>query len=244
MTAGRLVALDTATQQATLAIGDEEGRLIAGRAWQAGYRHGETLLATFDALLDESGERLEDVAGIVAGIGPGAFTGLRVGLATAKTLAYALERPIVGVSTALTLAAAASTARGRDADGRSDEPYAVVMPAGPSARYLTVARVEGGVPSVVEEPRLVGAGASAREAIGRATAIAVDLPEDEAVGPDAHGLGRLALRGLGAALLAAGAGQLRTGRADDLAALVPAYVTLPRGLEGISAGSVWSPELA
>src|SRR4029077_14054266 len=59
-------------------------------------------------------------------IGPGGFTGLRVGLATAKTLAHGLGRPIVGIGTAVALAAASS----------DTGALTVVLPAGPRDRYL------------------------------------------------------------------------------------------------------------
>jgi tRNA threonylcarbamoyl adenosine modification protein YeaZ len=81
--------------------------MIDATEWPAGYRHGETLLPTIAALL----ERLEltpaSVAAIVVGTGPGAFTGRRVGIATAKGMAHALGVPIVGVSTADALLAGA-----------------------------------------------------------------------------------------------------------------------------------------
>ncbi len=90
-----------------VAVGTLTGELIDATEWPAGYRHGETLLPTIAALL----ERLEltpaSVAAIVVGTGPGAFTGLRVGIATAKGMAHALGVPIVGVSTADALLAGA-----------------------------------------------------------------------------------------------------------------------------------------
>ena len=95
-----ILAIDSATTRVVVAVGTLTGELIDATEWPAGYRHGETLLPTIAALL----ERLEltpaAVAAIVVGTGPGAFTGLRVGIATAKGMAHALGVPIVGVSTA------------------------------------------------------------------------------------------------------------------------------------------------
>ena len=86
--------------------------------WPAGYRHGETLLPAIERLLGEPGvDAVATRRRSSSGPGPGAFTGLRVGIATAKGLAHGLGRPIVGVSTgeALLAAAAADRRRGRPA---------------------------------------------------------------------------------------------------------------------------------
>ena len=85
-----ILAIDSATTRVVVAVGTLSGDLIDTTDWPAGYRHGETLLPAVAALL----ERLEiaptSLAAIVVGTGPGAFTGLRVGIATAKGLAHAL----------------------------------------------------------------------------------------------------------------------------------------------------------
>src|SRR3990172_9136619 len=89
-----------------------------------------------------------DLAGIVAGTGPGGFTGLRVGLATAKTLAHGLGIPIAGIATTDALAAAALAGHGGDA--------LVLLPAGPSDRYLALVRVaRDGTARAIEPPRLL-----------------------------------------------------------------------------------------
>ncbi|TAM74582.1 MAG: tRNA (adenosine(37)-N6)-threonylcarbamoyltransferase complex dimerization subunit type 1 TsaB, partial [Chloroflexota bacterium] len=108
----RLLAIDTATSQAWLAIGDAAGQSLAGRVWPAGRGREEALLSQLGELLAAMQLRPADLSLIVVGIGPGAFTGLRVGLATAKTLAHELDRPIVGITTAAGLALAAHRAAG------------------------------------------------------------------------------------------------------------------------------------
>ena len=105
-----LLALDTATSRVVVAAGTPDGALIAERSFPAEHRHGERLLATVDELARAADLALEALAGIVVGTGPGAFTGLRVGLATAKTLAHELGVPIAGVSSAEALLAAAGDA--------------------------------------------------------------------------------------------------------------------------------------
>lgn len=130
-----ILALDTATTRVVVATGSLEGRADGFTTWTAGYRHGETLLPTIERFLGEQNIRRSSLIGIVVGSGPGAFTGLRVGIATAKGLAHGLGLPIVGISTAEALLAAA----GADPEARPGEREArpvLLLPAGPSDRIL------------------------------------------------------------------------------------------------------------
>ena len=240
MTPRRLLAIDTATHQATLAVGELEGALVAVRAWEAGHGHSATLLPNLDALLAETGTSLGDLGGVVAGTGPGSFTGLRVGLATAKVLAYTLDVPIVGVSTAEALALAPLAEPGTDARATTRQAL-VVQPAGPGGSYVTgVERSPDGRAVAVSGPELrsgsdpVGSADSGSDVVALGSGGA-------AFGPEAEELGRRALDGLGSALLTIGSGALLAGRADDVAELVPAYVTLPRGVREVAAEIQWSP---
>jgi len=213
-----LLVLDTATQEALVALARRDGRVRAVTSWTAGFRHGEELLARLDALLRAEAVDLATVAGIVVGTGPGAFTGLRVGLATAKGLAHGLGRPIVGISTGAALLEAARTA------GASG-PLALLLPAGPSDRVL-VTRDPSGSPGAATARRLAGDEDAALPA--GTTIVAVDLAGRTT--PEALALGAAARTGLAAALARLGAERLANGDADDPAGLVPEYVTLPRGV--------------
>jgi tRNA threonylcarbamoyl adenosine modification protein YeaZ len=206
--------VDTATTTAVIALGTPDGAPIAERSWVAGYRHGEELLAQIEALLREQGIERGALGGLVVGTGPGAFTGLRVGIATVKGLAYALGLPVVGVPTGAALLTAAGVAGGAGAASS----FVLVQPAGPQDRVLTRA----GEPS-----RILPGGADPDLRSGERL-VAVDLDGREA--PEAAALGAEARAGLGRALLVAGAARLAAGDADDLARLVPEYVTLPRGV--------------
>jgi tRNA threonylcarbamoyladenosine biosynthesis protein TsaB len=212
-----LLAIDTATSRVVVAAGTAAGERLAERSFPAEHRHGERLLAAIDELARAEGLELGGLAGIVVGTGPGAFTGLRVGLATAKTLAHELGAPIAGISSAEALLAAAGAAT------------VVSLPAGPNDRV----DVRAG-----ERPVLVVGHSETPAAV--ATAIAIDLEGRAAA--EALERGRAAVDGLGAALLRLGAARLRDG-GDDPERLVPEYVTLPRGaaptldLEG---GVAWS----
>jgi len=219
-----VLAIDTATSRTVIALGDLGGRPLAEEAWAAGFRHGEELLPHLQAILAAADLALGDVATVVVGTGPGAFTGLRVGLATAKALAVGLGRPLIGVATSDALLAADARARRSDPGSR-----VLLLPAGPNDRVL----VRDGI-----AVRLAAADDQGLAGVPIDDLIAVDLggraPEAAAE------RGALALAGLGAALLQLGALRLAAGDTDDTARLVPRYVTLPRGI-GEERGEVeWS----
>jgi tRNA threonylcarbamoyl adenosine modification protein YeaZ len=221
--AGPILALDTATATAVVALGEPDGRPIAAVAWPGGHRHGEELIDRIAEVLRAAGCSRAELGGIVAGTGPGAFTGLRVGLATAKGLAHGLGLPIAGVATSRALLVAAREATG-DALGRS---FALLLPAGPADRVF-VADGAGPVRLPAGEEPAVAAGT---------VLVAVDL-EDRAPS-DALAIGRDAVAGLGDALLRLGAAALAAGP-GSIAELVPEYVTLPRGVRELSGSVQWS----
>jgi tRNA threonylcarbamoyladenosine biosynthesis protein TsaB len=96
-----ILAFDTATDVATSAL-VEDGEVLGERTSRA-----VTLLEDVDALLRQAGARTPDIQGLALGTGPGSFTGLRIGFATARGLALALGIPVAGVSTLEALAAGA-----------------------------------------------------------------------------------------------------------------------------------------
>jgi tRNA threonylcarbamoyl adenosine modification protein YeaZ len=221
VSAPRLLAVDTSGMDALVALGEADGTLVTERRWAAGHRHGEELLTRIDEMLKAQGVTLAELAGIVVGTGPGAFTGLRVGLATAKALARELEVPIAGVATSEALLEAAAVGDGMQA--------ALLLPAGPSDRVF----VAGGVASLVkggEEPEIEPG----------TVLVAVDLPDRAPV--DALVRGAQAEAGLSVALLRLGARRLAAG-GDDVALLVPEYVTLPRGVPAMKGEVRWSRDL-
>ncbi|MEU7579617.1 tRNA (adenosine(37)-N6)-threonylcarbamoyltransferase complex dimerization subunit type 1 TsaB [Streptomyces sp. NPDC041068] len=93
-----LLALDTATPAVTVALHDGSS-VIAESSQVDARRHGELLLPAVDRVLAEAGLRLDAVTDIVVGVGPGPYTGLRVGLMTADTFGLALGVPVHGVCT-------------------------------------------------------------------------------------------------------------------------------------------------
>jgi len=101
-----LLALDTATPAVTVALHDGTSVITSSSQVDA-RRHGELLLPAVDRVLAEAGLRLDAVTGIVVGVGPGPYTGLRVGLMTADTFGLALGVPVHGLCTLDGLAYAA-----------------------------------------------------------------------------------------------------------------------------------------
>lgn len=99
-----LLALDTSTRQASVALCDEE-RLSGEFTWHVGNNHSVELLERVQRLFAEGDLALSAVDGLAVATGPGSFNGVRVAVAAAKTLAFALRKPLVGVST-LEIAAA------------------------------------------------------------------------------------------------------------------------------------------
>ena len=212
-----ILAIDTATTRVVIATGSPAGVADGISTWSAGYRHGETLLPSIERFLGEQNIRRSRLTGIAVGTGPGAFTGLRVGIATAKGLAHGLGIPVVGVSTAEALLAASGVERA-----------VLLLPAGPSDRLVVrPGRSPQPLPAGVEPEIDAGETLVALDLEGRAPAEALER-------------GELARASLGHELIRLGADRLRAGGLSELETLVPDYVTLPRGVRAADGSIAWS----
>jgi len=94
----RILALESSAKQTSVAL-VEDGKLIAQNSQNAGLTHSKTLLPLTHSLLHDLGFTIADIDKIAVAHGPGSFTGIRIGIATAKGLAMGAEKPLVGVST-------------------------------------------------------------------------------------------------------------------------------------------------
>lgn len=123
------LGLDTATPYLALALWSPEHGVLARRAPQVARDHAARLIPELDALFATAGVQRREVRAVTAGIGPGSYTGVRVGLAAAHALATAWDVPLGGAGTLAQMAAGA-LAPGETGvavvDARRDAVYAGV----------------------------------------------------------------------------------------------------------------------
>ena len=91
-----LLAFDTATPLVTVALHDGEDVVVEHTSGQR-MKHGEQLAPLIERVMSDAGIVRQDLTAIAVGVGPGPFTGLRVGLVTARTLGFVLDVPVYGV---------------------------------------------------------------------------------------------------------------------------------------------------
>ncbi|MCX6053508.1 MAG: tRNA (adenosine(37)-N6)-threonylcarbamoyltransferase complex dimerization subunit type 1 TsaB [Chloroflexi bacterium] len=115
-----LLAIDTSTQTIGIALYDDP-IVVGENIWRCGNHHTVELTPAVQQIMKRCGVLPQDLSLLVVALGPGTFTGLRIGLAFAKGLALALHLPIIGIPTFDYLAAAQPL---------SDYPMAVILPAG------------------------------------------------------------------------------------------------------------------
>ena len=152
-----LLAFDTATPLVTVALHDGED-VVVERVSERPMKHAEQLAPLIEAVLADAGIVRQDLTAVAAGVGPGPFTGLRVGLVTARTLAFVLEIPVYGVCSLDVLAVeAADTGAVTGA-----EEFVVATDARRKEVYLARYDAQG--------DRLEG------PVVGRAADLAADLP--------------------------------------------------------------------
>jgi tRNA threonylcarbamoyladenosine biosynthesis protein TsaB len=92
-----ILSIETATQSVGVALANEQG-VVAHLEVRQGRRHAETVVPAVEQLLAHAEASMADITRIAVDVGPGLFTGLRVGVATAKAYALALDVPIVAIS--------------------------------------------------------------------------------------------------------------------------------------------------
>jgi tRNA threonylcarbamoyladenosine biosynthesis protein TsaB len=199
-----IVAIESSSTDISLAVGDGDGTPLASDAWTSDRRQGHELLPRLMGLLSSRGLALQELAALAVGIGPGSFTGLRVGMSVAKGLAMGVGCPIVGVPSLTAWLAA--------------EPSAAAAVGRAGARELYL--LERGS----AEPRIVTPGDDGLTVNGTVVApveVAAAFGIDAAISPAAAAV----------AVLAAAAARLHADPGgDDLARLEPSYLRAPRGI--------------
>ncbi|PPL20001.1 tRNA (adenosine(37)-N6)-threonylcarbamoyltransferase complex dimerization subunit type 1 TsaB [Microterricola pindariensis] len=123
-----LLAIDTSAGT-SVAIVDRDRGILAERSEVDTMRHAEVIGGMIQAVLDESAVARAELSGVVAGMGPGPFTGLRVGIAAARTFALALGRPLVPIVSHDAIAFAHFAAEAAGVAGARTAPLLVVTDA-------------------------------------------------------------------------------------------------------------------
>jgi tRNA threonylcarbamoyladenosine biosynthesis protein TsaB len=217
----KLLALDTATRHASVAV-CEETQVLA-EAEQEVTTHSEGLLSLIDGALRRAGLSLSDLDAVVCGRGPGSFTGLRIGLSTAKGLCLAARKPLVCLSSLLPLGAAVAEAR-----SGSDDLVAAILDARRQEVFLGLFRAGCLLePESLRRPPDLAADLAARDepvllagdgALLYRDLLQSALGERGALAPE--GCHAIHARYLALAALP----RLRDGEVDDLAEAVPHYL--------------------
>ena len=99
----KILALETSAKAVSAAV-SEDGRILASGYQDTGLTHSRTLMPIVEHILKNTGLAVADMDAIAVAAGPGSFTGIRIGVAAAKGLAFAADKPAVGVSTLAAMA--------------------------------------------------------------------------------------------------------------------------------------------
>ena len=197
-----VLGIECSTPQASVAIGSEQG-VVASALVSRGATHNEFLLPAIRFCLDETGLGYRNLGGIAVSLGPGLFSGMRVGVSTAKAIAQTLSVPIVGLAS-LDLVAyeVRHTSKTICAvlDARRNEIfYAFYRPSPGGIQRMTEYRIEQpgrlaiGIASRPEEVLLVGNGALLYKDLFESAGPVVEVAGMNQAFPNASSLVELAL---------------------------------------------------
>ncbi len=220
----RLLCLDTTSEIGVVGV-LVDGALVASLSARVQHQHGETLLPHVAHVLSLAGIGIADVELIAVGLGPGSFTGVRIGVATAKGLSLARGTPLLGVRTSRALARGSWGAlRAVAIDAKKDEIFVSVHRAAPDGSLTTLLDDEHRGPreAALALARVIGDSSDAT-VVGTAV-VSHSALLSEALGPRVSLLSA-ARAAISAAALGEEALDAHAARgADDPSALVPIYV--------------------
>ncbi len=195
-----VLGIETSTPQTSVCIGSEQG-LLASAALGRGNAHGEFLTPAIRFCLDAADLPIGAVSGVAVSLGPGLFTGMRVGIATAQALAHARRLPVVGLASLDLLAFRARHVRRlvcSVVDARRNELFwAFYRPAPGGLQRVTEFRVgpagklAGEIEAVRDDVLCVGDGACAHAPLLESTG--AEVGSASVASPDAHALVELSL---------------------------------------------------
>ncbi|HEX6129555.1 MAG TPA: tRNA (adenosine(37)-N6)-threonylcarbamoyltransferase complex dimerization subunit type 1 TsaB [Candidatus Limnocylindria bacterium] len=200
-----ILALESASTDISLALTEADGTPIGVTGWTSDRRQGHETLPRLLDLLREHRVEMARVGAVAVGIGPGSFTGLRVGMSLAKGLALALRVPLVGVPSLRAWLDSEPDARAALARAGARDAYLLLR----DEDAPRVVDRDDLPPGARNEPVVAPGELAAAFGLGAAVA-----PHRAALAVAASAAARLALEPGG----------------DDLARLEPAYLRAPRGL--------------
>jgi tRNA threonylcarbamoyladenosine biosynthesis protein TsaB len=215
-----ILAFETSAKAASVALHDD-AKLLAESYQNTGLTHSQTLMVMAEDMLKQCGYTAKDVTHVAVAAGPGSFTGVRIGVAAAKGLAWGLQVPCCGVST---LEAMAKNM------GIYEGIVCAVMDARRNQVYNALFRVENGNFSRITEDRAIsladlGAELSQMEGevylVGDGSLVAKAVLGDRVIAPAEH---RMHQRAAGVAMVAAE--MIAAGAICDAESMQPNYLRL------------------
>ena len=215
-----ILAFETSAKAASVALHDG-AKLLAESYQNTGLTHSQTLMVMAEDMLKQCGYTAKDVTAVAVAAGPGSFTGVRIGVAAAKGMAWGLQVPCYGVST---LEAMAKNL------GIYDGVVCAVMDARRNQVYNGLFRAEKGAIVRMTEDRAIALAELGAELaqmdgpvylVGDGSLVAKAALEDRVIAPPEH---RMHQRAAGVAMVAAE--QIAAGMVADAEALEPNYLRL------------------
>jgi len=228
------IAIDSSQEICALAIG-RDSALVAEYAFAHKMNLLRRMLPNIDSMLSDAGLTTRDLDGVIVSLGPGSFTGLRIGVTIAKSLAYVLGKPIVGIGT---LDAMARGLAPQDDDSlicpmifaRTNEVYWSLFDSTARTRFndYVVSSVEETLGKLaIKGVRIRFCGSGTRR---NWESIAARLGDAATLAPPHCDYAR------GAALIELGASKLVAGQVDDAMTLAPLYVRKPMPVVRLESG--------
>jgi tRNA threonylcarbamoyladenosine biosynthesis protein TsaB len=208
-----ILAIESASTDPSVAVSAPDGEPLAVDGWSGGPGQGRELMPRLLAAVERASRDLGQTTAVAVGIGPGSFTGLRVGMSLAKGIAFGLRIPIVGIPSLEAWLAAEPDARAALARAGAHEAFVLVR----GAASPVVAHEDDLPEAIRSEP------VAAPAELAAALALAEARPPLRAAA---------SVAALAAERLAADAS------GDDLRTLEPAYLRLPRGIRELPAEAV------
>ena len=218
-----ILAFETSAKAASVAL-TENGKLLGESYQNTGMTHSQTLMIMAEDLLKAAGRTVKDLSAVAVAEGPGSFTGVRIGVAAAKGLAWGAQLPCFGISTLEAMAVSLGAYQGY---------ICPVMDARRSQVYNTLFYVNRGELQRIREDRAIALSDLAKELkvlaepiflVGDGSNLCYNTLKEEVPGlilPPEH---RMHQRAVGVALLAEG--KLAAGETGDGAVLAPNYLRL------------------